>query len=473
MPKVTRRKPAKSKSRQLTVRKSRALTVSKQYTVPFDYRGWSNIFIHEPYAGAWQRNDELTRESILAYHAVFACMTLIATDISKLRVKLVERDANGIWTETENPAYSPVLRKPNDFQTRNQFWEAWLLSKLQKGNTYVLKGRDQRGVVNRLWVLDPCRVKPLVADDGSVFYQLNRDDLSKTDENTVPAREIIHDRMNCLFHPLCGISPLFAAVFPATQGLRIQSGSTSFFGNAATPGGILTAPGHIDTANAERIKAAFEEKFGGENRGRIAVLGDGLKFERMTMTAEESQLIEQSKFDAELVCSTFHVPPYKIGLGPLPSYNNVQALNVEYYSQALQGHIEAAEVLLDEGLDTGTDLGTEFDLEGLLRMDSVAQADLVTKLAGGATWTPNEGRAAFGKRPIAGGDTVYKQYQDHSLAALAERDEGDDPFGTADTAAAPAPTEDDEEDQERATDELTRSLTSLVRLKLLERHVYA
>jgi phage portal protein BeeE len=27
----------------------------------------------------------------------------------------------------------------------------------------------------------------------------------------VPAREIIHDRFNCLFHPLVGISPLYAA----------------------------------------------------------------------------------------------------------------------------------------------------------------------------------------------------------------------------------------------------------------------
>ena len=56
---------------------------------------------------------------------------LAASDVAKLRVKLVERDTDGIWSETSNPAYSPVLRKPNLFQNRIQFWECWILSKLR------------------------------------------------------------------------------------------------------------------------------------------------------------------------------------------------------------------------------------------------------------------------------------------------------------------------------------------------------
>ena len=36
-------------------------------------------------------------------HAVFACVTLIANDISKLRLRLVRQDADGIWQETELP----------------------------------------------------------------------------------------------------------------------------------------------------------------------------------------------------------------------------------------------------------------------------------------------------------------------------------------------------------------------------------
>ena len=76
-----------------------------------------------------------------------------------------------------------------------------------------------------------------------------------------------------------------------------------------------------------------------------------------------------------MVCAVYHVPPYKVGVGALPSYNNVQALNVEYYSQALQSHIEETEELLDYalGIGWGVGSGTEFDIENLLRMDSSAQ----------------------------------------------------------------------------------------------------
>src|SRR5690606_21451923 len=70
--------------------------------------GWWPL-VRESFAGAWQQNVEVNQQAVLAYHAVFACMTLIASDIAKLRVKLVAQDSDGIWTETSNAAYSPVL----------------------------------------------------------------------------------------------------------------------------------------------------------------------------------------------------------------------------------------------------------------------------------------------------------------------------------------------------------------------------
>src|SRR5690606_14503363 len=293
---------------------------------------------------------------------VFACMTLIASDIAKLRVELVAQDSDGIWTETSNAAYSPVLRKPNGFQTRIQFWENWMLSNISRGNTYVLKRRDNRNVVIELYVLDPNRVKPLVTPDGAVYYELQPDNLAGLQEDriVVPASEIIHDRFNCLFHPLVGVSPIYANGLAATQGLSIQNNSANLFGSGSRPGGLLIAPGRIDPENATRLKEYWDNNFAGESAGKVAVLGDGMTYQGLSVTPEDAQLIEQLKWTAEVVCSTFHVPPYKIGVGALPSYNNVQALNTEYYSQCLQVHIEAAELCMDEGLATGDKLGTEF-----------------------------------------------------------------------------------------------------------------
>lgn len=409
--------------------------------------GWFRVF--ESFGGAWQRNITVDRDLVLVYHAVYACMTLIASDIAKLRIKLVEQDADGIWTEVKNPAFSPVLRKPNDFQNRIQFMENWVLSKLIRGNTYVLKVRDNRGIVVKMYILDPNRVTPLVADSGEVFYQLMTDNLAAIQQDIiVPAREIIHDRMNCLYHPLVGTSPILAAGVAATQGIRIQNNSAQFFGNQSQPGGILIAPGAISDETAARLKETWEAGYTGDNAGKIAVVGDGLDYKPLAITAHDSQLIEQLRWTAEVVCSVFHVPPYKIGVGQMPAYNNIQSLNVEYYSQCLQKLIEDAELCLDEGLMTGEGRGTEFDTENLLRMDSVAQMEVLEKASG--TMTIDEKRRKLDLKKTEGGDAVYLQQQNFSLAALAKRDAKADPFATEKPApeAAPEPANDNEAEME-------------------------
>jgi HK97 family phage portal protein len=388
--------------------------------------GWMST-VSESFAGAWQRNITLRVDTAMSHCTAWACITLIASDIAKMRLKLVALDdADGIWTETSNPAYSPVLRKPNHYQNRIQFVTSWIISKLTRGNTYVLKERDARGVVKALYILDPDRVQVLVAPNGDVFYALSADPLSGLYEGsvTVPADEIIHDILVPLFHPLCGVSPFYALGSVVSQGLKIIANSGRFFENGSRPSGILTAPSQISDVVATRIREHWEKNYAGQdNFGRVAVLGDGLKYEPMSMTAVDSQLIDQLKWGDEKVCSVLHMPPYMVGVGPMPSYNNIGALNQQYYAQCLQNLIESLELCLDEGLGLSEQLGVECDLEGLLRMDAATQVDIAVKGVRGGLDTPNEGRKKFGKPPIAGGDTVYLQEQDHSLEWLSRRDQ--------------------------------------------------
>src|SRR5215813_6570639 len=109
-------------------------TVGKQksamMTLPYSSGSFTtNPIVWESFPGAWQQDIPIRNDLAQAFHADFACKTLIARDIAKLRVKLVEKDANTeMWSETSNPAYSPVLRRPNEYQTRNQFYESWMLS---------------------------------------------------------------------------------------------------------------------------------------------------------------------------------------------------------------------------------------------------------------------------------------------------------------------------------------------------------
>jgi HK97 family phage portal protein len=364
-----------------------------------------------------------------------------------MNLRLVQKDANGIWTETENPAFSPVLRKPNRYQTRIKFVEQWLTSKLLHGNTYVLKQRDNRGIVTALYILDPNRVRVLVAPDGAVYYNLNADNLAGLSETSllVPAREIIHDLMYALYHPLVGLSPVYACGLAAYQAVKIQESSTQFFANGSKPGGVLTAPGAISQAAADRLKQYWDANFSGDNAGKIAVLGDGLKYEKMSVDPKDAELIGQLRWTDEKICSCYHVPPYMVGVGAMPTYNNIQALSTQYFTQCLQTLVENFELSLDEGLELPKPYGTEFNTADLLRMDSATMIDYIAKGVGCGVMKPNEGRFLLNASPVEGGDTPYLQQQNYSLAALNKRD----------TAAPPPPSEepppeepDDEEPDE-------------------------
>jgi HK97 family phage portal protein len=403
-------------------------------------RGWWPV--RESYASAWQHGVVQRTENVIGYHAVYSCVTLIASDISKIRIRLMEQNSStGIWQETTSPAFSPVLRKPNRYQNRIKFFEHWLVSKLVHGNTYVLVDRDNRNVITAMYVLDPRRTRPMVAPDGSIFYKLSVDNLSGiTEEVVVPASEIIHDVMVPLFHPLCGVSPLTACGLAAIQGLNIQNNSAHFFANGSKPGGLLTAPAFINNETATRLKTHWEENYTGENAGRIAVLGDGLKYEALSVNAVDSQLLEQLKWSAEVVASCYHVPAFMIGVGEYPKHDNIEALQQQYYSQCLQGLIDNIQLSLDEGLgladSSGQTYGTQFDLDDLLRMDTGRKVTAAKDAIAGGFMTPNEGRAKFNLPPVTGGDSPMLQQQNYSLAALAKRDAQADPFANK-TPAAP------------------------------------
>lgn len=381
---------------------------------------WFKIWDTTP--GAWQQNATPADVSaVSANWAVFSCVTLIAGDIAKMPARAMRFNAQTqIWDVT---LQRPALRKPNAFQTRIEFFKMWIFSLLLQGNTYVLKQRGENGYVIAMYILDPCRVTPLVAPDGSIFYQLASDNLSGLEEMViVPASEIIHDRLHTLWHPLIGVSPIYACGMAAMQGSAIQKNSQKFFENMSRPSGILTAPGAIGTDTATRLKEKWEENFTGNNMGKVAVLGDGLKYEAMTISATDSQLIEQLKFTGEMICAVFHVPPYKLGLGPMPTANNTSTLNQGYYDQCIQPITENMELRLEDGLELGFPFEVWMDETALLRMDPATRLDSHNKAVGGGWKSPDEARREENMPPVEGGNTPYLQQQNYSLAALSRRD---------------------------------------------------
>lgn len=407
---------------------------------------WLLPWIQETSAGGWQRNEDVSISTALRNPTLFACVISIAQDIGKLRPMLVEQDDDGIWHEigSESP-FLPVLERPNSYQTWPEYAEWYITSKLLAGNVYVLKQRDQRGVVRALYVLDPYRVMPLEAPDGSLFYQLSPDTLAQVENSViVPAREIIHDKMVPFFHPLVGVSPIYAAGFPASLGLTIRDLQNKFLTNGARPGGILMYPGTLKQEEADRFKSEWKTSFGGDNQGDIALLTAQMSYLPLPMmTAEQSQIIELAHMTDEDIAKCFRMPRHKVGIGPDPTYTNIQAKNQDYLNDCLQPHINLFQEKHTKGLELdnvpGKTLRIELDLDDLLLMDMAAKADAAQK-AVMAGLSFNEARLRFwDEGPVVGGNSPLAQQQLFSLEALARRESAPSPEPTP--ALPPVPEE--------------------------------
>jgi HK97 family phage portal protein len=386
-------------------------------------QGWWPI-VREPYTGAWQLNDPITTESALSNPSVFGCVSGIAQDISKIAPPLLlEQDDAGFWFETTNPAYTPVLRRPNRYQTDQQFLEQWALSRLLTGNVYVLKNYDERGVVNQLDILNPSRVKVLVAPDGSVYYELQPDDLAGIPGDTpplvVPAKDIIHDRYNCLYHRLQGVSPLYAAAGAVSQAQVIQDSSSNHFAKGGRVGGFLIAPTKLDPLSAARIEAQLAEK--AKSGSSIIVADFGMKFEPFSATAVNQQLIEQLGWTEEQICNVYRYPISILNSNKQPPYASGQPTMLQYKSLCLESHMTAICKTLGYGINLPSYLKLEFDDTLLIWMDTNTR----TQAAQGAItsgMSPNEVRETYyGLGPVKGGELPYLQQQNYPVDELSNR----------------------------------------------------
>lgn len=387
-------------------------------------------FIREGNTGDWQKyTPSNTRDSMMASSVPYACTDLISSDVAKLKINYVKRKKK-VWREAKGPRYVKLLCNPNPYQTRDQFIKAWVSSKISWGNAYILLTRNVAGTIVQMDALNPRYVVPLVAPDQSVFYQITMSPLQVTplESNVVPASEIIHDRGMCLKHPLVGVSPLSACAAAVSMTASMTDNSAAFFANSARPSGVLTAPGKISQTTADEIKAYWAKNFSGNSSGKLAVLGDDLKYAAMTMSSTDAQLIEQLNFSVADIARCFHVPLHKIGADQMRTAGTSNAVyEAAYYSDCLQSYIEAIEMLLTSAFDLPSDRGIQFDLSGLMRMDEGAMITANAASVKAGIMAPNEARAKQGLKPKKGGNTPYLQMQNYALSALAARDKAGAP----------------------------------------------
>ena len=358
--------------------------------------------------------------------AVEACVGAITQTVAMLPVDHWRGTVAGGQERVTNSAASRVLRMPNAYQTKADFFLNLLRGELLTGNGYALAVRNNRYEVAELHVLPPRSANPQVdAESGEIFYSVGNLQMLPADEQQydfVPARDILHIRMHTPRDPLRGETPITAAMLSVSAGNAISQSQAAFFNNMSRPSGVIenADPKIILTQDQiNQMRAKWLERSQDGAMGGIQILTQGWKWQPLTMTAADAQLAEIYKMTVADVARVYRVPLPIIGDMTGSTYNNVETLIRHWLSTGLGFVLEHLELALDKlfGLPGAPIEWTEFSTDGLLRSDFQARIDGLTKAVIGGVMSPNEAREREGLPAVEAGDEPRVQQQVVPLSA--------------------------------------------------------
>jgi HK97 family phage portal protein len=309
----------------------------------------------------WQggRTDSGIRVSemtALQVSTVFACVQLIANAVAGLDLNVYERyvteknERAGKRLAFDHNLFDLLQNEPNDEMTSFTFRKTLQCHALLWGNLYAEIERDGGGRVIALWPRNPARCKPYRTASGLLVYKTSEgmDQLTtpgEDDKNEGPQRTIFAENMihvpGLAIDARLGQSVSWLSRQVLGLALATEKFGGKLFANGARPGGILVHPGKLSDKARATLKQSWQEAQGGENAHRVAVLEEGLKYEKLAATPEEAQFLGTREYQRVEICGIFGVPPHMIGDSSKSNRANTEQLGLEFGTYALNPHLKA------------------------------------------------------------------------------------------------------------------------------------
>lgn len=352
-------------------------------------------------------------EGVLGISAVFACVNLLAGTIASLPLMVYRTARDGARTVARDHSLYRLLHdSPNADQTASDFWEFAEAAIELAGNAYAEKVTAGERV-SSLMPIRPDLMRVRRISNGDLEYRWTVDGV----EYVRPSSRILHIR-GFGGNPLGGASTLAVCRSAFGSALAVEQSAAKTFENGVRSSGAFVSDKSLDRAQMDEAEARITEKYvGAMNAGRPLLLNQGFKYEQITISPEDAQMLESRRFSVEEICRIFGVPPHMVGHTENSTSwgTGLEQQTLGFVKFTLRRRLNRIEQALEKQLLTAADraagITIEFNLEGLLRGDSTARSNFYQSGLTNGWMTINEVRALENLPPVEGGDVPRMQMQ--------------------------------------------------------------
>lgn len=307
----------------------------------------------------------VTARTAIQVPTVYACVRVIAETVASLPLHLYEEKESGSDKATKHQLYRLLHDEPNPEMTSFVFRETLLSHLLLWGNAYSQIVRNGRGQITALYPLLPDRMTVDRDAKGNLTYAY-----ATTDGKSIQIHPVnILHIPGMGFDGIVGYSPVAMERNAIGLGMAAEEYGSRFFSNGATPSGVLTHPNTVK--NPAALRQSWNAAYGGNaNAGRVAILEEGLKFERISMPNNEAQFLETRKFQVSEICRIFRVPPHLVGDLEHATFSNIEHQSISFGMHTIRPWLVRLEQGMNRALLSESEKGrfyVRFNMDGLLR----------------------------------------------------------------------------------------------------------
>lgn len=346
---------------------------------------------------------QVSEDNALTFSAVYAAVRIISETIASIPLNVYQADGETRVKAVGHPIQDLLSKAPNSVSSTFTFREAMAANLVLHGNAYAKIEMNAAGRPTALIPLNPMKVEVKVVDGDKVYVF--------ADKHTYLDYEIIHF-VGLSFNGLTGKSPLAMAREAVAIGLAAQEYGARFYSNGANAGGVITAPGRLNTEVIKRLKESWNRaNSGNSNAHGTAILEEGMKYEKIGLDPEAAQFLQSRKFQVNEIARIFRIPPsYLADLDNSSTKANVEQQAIQFVRDCITPYVRRMEVELNRKLfrEDEPNLYAYFDMTGLMRGDQKARYEAYATARQWGWLSVNDIRDLENLNPVEGGD-IYLQ----------------------------------------------------------------